>query len=654
MENPNFLKQKYNLHNTPEVESAAKRTEVRSGEKVLQKPEARIENYLNRFHEITDREDSNEREMGIRALKKVILDKFVTKYEEIPESWHNLNERIIRERGQGGDWDKYSQEDKEKERRNQSEAVLSDQEASLEQWIDYLAAGDSSYMPDYIKYWVFKGVTELQEYDKEKNEFPKRSKGTVKMFPDINQEALAYVVDAVIKKQGGEEFKFDKFEADLNYNQKETFKSCLANENFSKLYAWANEQIHPIAKHLLPITEGEWIKYEQDSNEDDNENKTENYKKLNKSIRGRGTGWCTAGENTAKKQLEGGDFYCYYTLGDEKKATIPRIAIRMEKGKIGEIRGIANRQNLDPYMGDVLVKKLDEFPDKDEYLKKEADMKKLTEIDNKIKRNEPLVKDDLLFIYEINSKISGFGYEPDPRIKEIIETRNQKEDAPIIFECQPEQIAYGREEYEQVVKDNKIVKAYVGPLFSGIFSLELEHIYTNFPEGRIERAEMTIGRKTKEDIIQELYQRAKLDNSEEKIYFTGYAQSLMDNPEFTITEKLEQIDLVRLKVRDLGFLKGAAVQEIYAKAEELGLELCPPEVGPSLRLEYEKVFKREEPRGIWLNIGMKQINDSDDDPNTFSINRSFGKRWLGSNRAEYSGRWGSKAEFIFCTRKLES
>jgi len=34
MENPNFLKNKYNLHNAPEVEAAAQRAEKREGEKV--------------------------------------------------------------------------------------------------------------------------------------------------------------------------------------------------------------------------------------------------------------------------------------------------------------------------------------------------------------------------------------------------------------------------------------------------------------------------------------------------------------------------------------------------------------------------------------------------------------------------------------------
>lgn len=650
MENFNFLKQKYNLHNSPEVKSAAKRTEILSGEKVPQNPTEQIENYLNRFREIIDRPDSEERKMGMEAIKKVILNKFVTKYEDIPESWHALNERIIRERGQGGDWDRYSKEDQEKERRNQSEAVLSDQESSLEQWIDYLASGDSSYMPDYIKYWVFRNVIDLQEYDKEKNEFPKRSKGTVKMFPDINQEALAYVIDAVLKKQQGEEFKFERFEADLDKKQKEAFKNNLANENFSKLYAWANEQIHPIAKHLLPITAGKWIKYQQDNEE----GKTENYKKLNQSIRGRGTGWCTAGENTAKSQLQGGDFYCYYTLDDDKKPIIPRIAIRMQTGKIAEIRGISYKQNLDPYMGDVLAKKLEEFSDKDEYLKKDADMKKLTEIDNKTKQGKALIKDDLIFLYEIDAKIDGFGYQRDPRIAEIIAARNTREDVPIVFECQSEQIAHSQIEYEEAIKDNKAIKAYIGPLFPGIFSKNLEHIYTAFPEGRIEQAEMTIGNKSKEEIIKELETRAKSNNSEEKIYISDNAQSMFNNKEFTVIRKVTQINLVRLKVGDL-FPKGATTEEIYKRAEELGLELCPPEIGPSLRLNYSKVFNREQPKGDYFNIGMKQIYDSNGNPHVFHVHRNDdGERWLDNAWAESGGRWSSERGGVFCARKLES
>ena len=58
MENPNFLKQKYDLHNAPEVEAAARRTKKRTGEEFplnsAEDANVRIQNYLNRFKEIND------------------------------------------------------------------------------------------------------------------------------------------------------------------------------------------------------------------------------------------------------------------------------------------------------------------------------------------------------------------------------------------------------------------------------------------------------------------------------------------------------------------------------------------------------------------------------------------------------------------------
>ena len=52
METPDFLKEKYGLHKTLEVERAAKRAEQRTGEKVTQNPEARIRNYLDRLERL--------------------------------------------------------------------------------------------------------------------------------------------------------------------------------------------------------------------------------------------------------------------------------------------------------------------------------------------------------------------------------------------------------------------------------------------------------------------------------------------------------------------------------------------------------------------------------------------------------------------------
>jgi hypothetical protein len=86
MENPGFLKEKYNLQDSEEVESAVERTAMRMGEEVSQKPVDRIQNYLDRFNEILDREDPDKRERGIEALKRVLHDKLVISSEEVPES----------------------------------------------------------------------------------------------------------------------------------------------------------------------------------------------------------------------------------------------------------------------------------------------------------------------------------------------------------------------------------------------------------------------------------------------------------------------------------------------------------------------------------------------------------------------------------------
>jgi len=646
MENPNFLKQKYNLHNTPEAESAAKRTEVRSGEKVPQKPDAQIQNYLDRFKEIIDRPDEDKREQGMNALKHILYNKFVIKPEEIPESYFTTQQRLARELGHG------EVKIGEEQRKQLTEVIITDQKSSLDNWTDYLSSKDATY-PDWLKYYSFRSMLSLGEYDKESKQFTKRSKGTTKPFPDLNREALAYVLDAIEKKYQPQTEEQKKIEVEKRI-QKETnlsdeerqlkqeeqinFEKILQGENFAKLYAWAIDKVTPASKERLASTEGKWIKYNQNSD----------HMPLVESLQGHGTGWCTAGESTAKTQLSNGDFYVYYSLDENGQAKIPRAAIRMEGDSIGEVRGIGPDQNLDPYIGDVVKSKMTEFPDGASYEKKSSDMKRLTEIDNKNKEDKSLNKEDLIFLYEINSPIEGFGYQRDPRIQDIISARNPKEDAPIVLECESKEIVYSEEDYSQALKENRNIKAYIGPLFSNIFSQNIEHIYSSFPNGRIERVETTIGTKSKEELIKELNERETSNNPEEKIYISNYARSMLQKPEFTINSKSEKLNLIKLKVQDLGFPGSATTDEIYKRANELGLELCPPEVGPHLRLNYEKVFSREQARGKYFRIAMKQITDSDGGPGVFSVFRSGdGGRWLYDRWAEPGSSWDPEGEFVF-------
>ena len=109
----------------------------------------------------------------------------------------------------------------------------------------------------------------------------------------------------------------------------------------------------------------------------------------------------------------------------------------------------------------ILEEKIKEFPDRDKYFKKEHDMKLLTLIDKKVNNNIELTLDELKFLYEVDSKIEGFGYEKDPRINEIKNKRNIKKDCALIFDVK-EEVALSQEEWEE--NQNKF-KIFVSDLY---------------------------------------------------------------------------------------------------------------------------------------------------------------------------------------------
>ena len=614
MENSKFLERKYpDLPGSRPVERAVQK-KLRQGESGPATKESRVDAYLDRLEAIM------KDQRGLAHLKYRILETYTTKQDEIPESYWRLQENIMRERGESGDWANATNEQRAELKRQNSEGVLADQRSSLEQWVDYFASTDSDYVPRNLKYWIFRNVLGLAEYDKEKKEFPKRSKGTLKQFPDINHEALAYVVDAIIKKHGGTNIEF---EHDIQPDERAAFQTFLAKENFQKLYSWAHDLMNPIPEHLLPVTEGEWRKFIKGSDP----------MELVSTIRGNGTGWCTAGENTAKTQLQGGDFYVFYSLDDEGKPTIPRIAIRMQAEKIAEVRGVAYKQNLDPYMSAVLEEKLNEFPDSTEYLKKDSDMKLLTAIETKSKKGEMLTRDDLTFLYELEAPIEGFGYRSDPRIEELRDARDVGANLPVLFECTPTDIAHSVSE----IRDT--TKAYIGSLEPGIFDAlppTLEHVYTKFPEERIKFRTIELGTGLKGGPA---FQKAIESRS---MHVGSLAQQLLESSDFKVLAGGRSADLVEISVRSLGFTSVTRYDQICARAQQLGLDLCPEEVGPQLRLQYA-----DQPLDEYLAVAMKAISDRGGSPVVFAVDRSGGGLWLNASDGRPDDEWASSRRFVF-------
>jgi hypothetical protein len=158
----------------------------------------------------------------------------------------------------------------------------------------------------------------------------------------------------------------------------------------------------------------------------------------------------------------------------------------------------------------------------------------------------------------------------------------------------------------------------------------------NFPTWKT--IELGTGLKTADD-----FRRALKDNG----YRIGdWGNDILGQKAFTATKKSQSIDLVVISVADLGFEDGATRKDIYARAEELGLGLCPAEVGPQLRLQY-----KDQPRGEWLLIGMEPITDSLGYPNVFDVGHNDDGQWLDGSDGRPGSFWISGLRWVFVARK---
>ena len=401
-----------NLHNSDRVLKASN---------VSDKKRERLLKYFERLEELHNKVSETKSVNGEKLLKSFYYDLYVIKPENIPDAYFQNQVRLARERGYG------NIELTEEDKRRMTEEVIDDQRKSLDKWIEYfLYDEESKSYGMWEKYWVFQGLQNLGKYDKETGKFSKRDKSTVYPFPPVEREYIFTTLKLM------EDFLKDK-------KSEEDIKQALSTGNFKLLYEYVIKQSFLKGEHQSNSDDGKWIKYEQGSD----------YNILRDSLQGYYTGWCTAaGENFAKSQLAGGDFYVYYSLDKNGEAKVPRIAIRMDgKYEIGEIRGIADNQNMEPEMMSILEEKLKEFPDRDKYLKKENDMKLLTLIDKKVNDNIDLTLEELKFLYEIDGQIIGFGYGKDPRIEEIKRKRNERRDYSLIFNVKEEEVALSQKEW---------------------------------------------------------------------------------------------------------------------------------------------------------------------------------------------------------------
>ncbi|MEZ4210929.1 MAG: hypothetical protein R3B39_01365 [Candidatus Paceibacterota bacterium] len=701
-ENPevSFLKKKLpDLEKSKEVTRANKiKEKFQLDEQLENSP---IQEYLDRIDRILKTERPEGR-TGADLLIQKIKAEFVLDIEneelvsKLANDLYESEKRQAINQGRGGDIENLDEEEAIERYKNSIIEKYEIQQETLDNWLSYLK--DSDDYPMWFKYYTLRGLSDMGRFYRDEARYAERTKDTIAPFPERNSESLGFVrrslemqmefdtfgvpeevekdilentvldeetekrilekskpefVEEARKgalknlrnKKRGEFIRQNKIKRAEGFlapyilekdeeKQKELvdeFLKRLETGDFAKLYAFA--QVETAGSMNRESIVGEWVKYPQGGD----------YKQLEQSLYGKGTGWCTA-EGSAKCHVEQGDFYVYYTKNKQGLNTEPRIAIRTINGEIAEIRGVNPQQELEPQLVDIAKEKYKDLPGAEKYEKKDRDMRKMTEIYNKSfiedkqtgeKKylNPKLSKEELEFLYEMKSPIEGFGYQKDPRIVELLAERNIEEDMLVIFDCTQEQVA------RNINEVNENTKAYVGEWSVEVFQKlknfpQIEHLYKKFPEEKIFM--MTL----ETDPSIDSPQKAEQKMTDKGIFISDWEKNILYKTEFS--KKVEKYDLVRFTASELG-LTSATTDQIYQKAQDLGLELCPAEVGPQLRLKYGG--------GEWMLIVMKRIVDRDGSPYVFSLGSDGAELELYAGTASPGKRWYGDYWLVFRFRR---
>ncbi len=341
---------------------------------------------------------------GILALRELYYDKYIIKKDKFPKKFFDVRKKQALNRGYG-----HIEPDAERIEKTKTN-IINDQKQSLDRWIDFILTEDK--YPDWFKYYVFQGIVKIGSYDKSKKKINKRTSTTTNIFVGINYQAIEEIYNNLIKVLNGEKI------------QDSSLQRLLKNGNFGKIYLYMLNKINSNTDQV-----GLWRKYTG----------KEDYKLLVEDLQGKITNWCIEGYHSAFQEIREGSAFIYYTKDMNNNYVCPRIGMIVNKdGIINEVRGVDYNQALESEMEEIVSLKLNEFEDGYEYQKKDADMKKLTEIyDNK---DRELSVENLKFLYEISSKIMTFSGIRDPRINEILSTRDWKEDFSKISGCSVEDI----------------------------------------------------------------------------------------------------------------------------------------------------------------------------------------------------------------------
>lgn len=126
------------------------------------------------------------------------------------------------------------------------------------------------------------------------------------------------------------------------------------------------------------------------------------------------------------------------------------------------------------------------------------------------------------------------------------------------------------------------------------------------------------------------------------INLTKLDKDILSRAEFIYATEEIDVGLVILSVAELGFKGGAEYSDICDRALEMGLELCPAEVAPALRLAYTDQSLGEE-----FIVAMSAIANLDGVLTIFGGEYGNGELWLYDDYGTPDAFWDPGFRFVF-------
>ena len=175
-----------------------------------------------------------------------------------------------------------------------------------------------------------------------------------------------------------------------------------------------------------------------------------------------------------------------------------------------------------------------------------------------------------------------------------------------------------------------------------------------YPDRPFVSRTVAIGGRSKSELVRDLRERS--------IRLNDSAERLFADDRFVTERARRLLPTVELTVENLGYPQGATTEEINVRAHQVGLQPCPRELGPCLRLAYldqpegsfgAPVRQHKAPLGS-VTIASEPLDEDPSTPSGFYLRRIDSELWLRGYHSERTFLWDPGDHLVFQSSRADS